>query len=149
MKVSISERKIYDKVIAQFKMCNTFSSSMSFENWLQNKDLYFHYPESASIFNGSETQAKRRLLSMFRNNFELEVESAQQGFEVTVRVNGGKVLDFKDDENRRVAIGQDGNMVTIHTRVIDGVKETYVQEHPPKKMVGLIFEHTNAGFPSH
>ena len=69
-----------------------------------------------------------------------------QPFEIRVQVNGSKVLDFKDDEGRRVAIGQGGNMATIHERFNNGVKETLVQEHPPKKLVGVIFEQTNAGF---
>lgn len=146
MKVTASQKKIYDRIVAQFQMCMT-NDSMTFETWLQDKNIFFHYPESGSVFDGNEAQAKRRLLSMFRNNFDLEVEPSQPSFGVEVRVRGHKALDFYDGE-RRVAIGQDGSMATFDTRVNNGVKETLVQEHPPKKLVGLIFEHTNAGFQS-
>lgn len=62
-----------------------------------------------------------------------------------MEVDGGKVLDIKDSQGRRVIIGENGNMATIQTRELpEKVKETRMREHPSDKLVGLIFDHTNA-----
>lgn len=84
-------------------------------------------------------------MEVYRNRFSLEMEE-ESTFNVTVQVNGGKVLDFKDANGRRVILGEEGNMALVDRRDVDGVKGVLIQEYPPETFMNMVFERTNAGF---
>ena len=143
MRISAAKKELYDRIVQHHIDAR---SNYNLETYLRVNwnNLTTFFPDLLQTLGCASPFMVARIMAIHRNRSSLEIEEST--FNVSVQSTGNSVMDFHDEDGRRVIIARDGNMATIHSRTNGGIRETLVQEDSSGRLVDMIFENFNAGF---